>query len=255
MHVVSIRGAVAKDVAHIEASFARARRMLMHVLPTPTRVVGCVPAVSDSILSRGLQLPRSTVHRIHIRQIERVVDVRAPTVQLCTLCGGCTHAIIPCGGGRRGGGLQLPCDPLHCLHFHKPVRVVVALVQVRVQWNLMRTTHAQLLVRRRSLCRQRHLIQQLLLRQTFELQLLVRIGSEGGVLVQLLQHLLVQRLCKQAMGCLLLHHLYLSIEGKHFEGRGRHVRQLARASGGLVERGFQLSVFVLAARGSTGVPL
>lgn len=55
--------------------------------------------------------------------------------------------------------------------------------------------------------RQRHLVEQLLLRQPFELDLLVRICSQLWVLLQLFQHLLVERLREEPVRCFLLHHL------------------------------------------------
>ena len=64
---------------------------------------------------------------------------------------------------------------------------------------------------------ERHLIQELLLREAFELQLLVGVRRERGVLPKLLEHLLVQRLREQPVRGLLLHHLDLRLLGQAAE--------------------------------------
>ena len=63
-----------------------------------------------------------------------------------------------------------------------------------------------------------HLVEELLLREPPEVHLLLGVGGERGVFVELLQHLLVQRLREQPLRRLLLPHLDLRVEGERLEG-------------------------------------
>ena len=65
----------------------------------------------------------------------------------------------------------------------------------------------------RDLRGERHLEEELLLREAAELQLLLGVGRELRVVAQLLEHLLVQRLREEALRRLLLHHLAGEMQG------------------------------------------